>query len=171
MLSFCINIYVLYRNHKKDAQRIEVPIIPVPCRGISLCNSAALLLLSPSRAKIGFKAMVLYSHRPLQPLTHAPYCDTNVSLISCLQDFQLLMLQLPVQQPALFNTPQESAQLLKKQLLHLQAHLKIKMPQEKLIPPSGKIMSPHFFLLPAHKIHKKCLEHGRGKKKKKKKNL
>ena len=76
-------------------------------------TSAALLLVSPSREKIGFQAMVLYIHRPLQPLTHAPYCDTNVSLISCLQDFQLLMLQLPVRQPALFSTPQESAQLLK----------------------------------------------------------
>lgn len=72
--------------------------------------------------------MVLYIHRPLQPLIHTPYCDTNVSLISCLQDFQLLMLQLLVQQPALFSTPQESSQLLK-QLLHLQAHSRSKTPQ------------------------------------------
>jgi len=77
------------------------------------CTSAAVPLASPSREKIGFKAMVLYIHRPLQLLTRTPCHYTNVRLISCLQDFQLLMLQLPVQQPALFSTPQESAQLLK----------------------------------------------------------
>lgn len=65
-------------------------------------------------AKIGFKAVVLYTPSPLQPLIHAPYCDTNVSLISCLQDLQLLMLQLPERQPALLSTPQEPLQLLNK---------------------------------------------------------
>lgn len=99
--------------------------------------------------------MALDIHRPLQPLTRTPYCGTNGSLISYVQDFELLLLLLRVQKPALCNCPQEPAQL-----LCPQAQLEIKMPQEKLTPFPVKIMSPHFFLLPVHDTFEKGLELG-----------
>lgn len=99
-----MNIYTPYRsllekqnisNHTCSVN--ESPIIPV---------LRQLYCWFPL-AKIGFKAVVLCTHSPLQPLIHTPCCDTNGSLISCSQDLQLLMLQLPLQQPAPLSTPQE----------------------------------------------------------------